>query len=82
MEWGPLYLILLYRDVARAVKYGVAHRDPSPPRHTQADLGVGGHVRERELSPRDHVTCYVIARPCHVTISGRSGGGPTASQVT
>ena len=50
----------------------------TPPPHTQADLGVGGRVRERELGPRDHVTCYVIARPCHVTISGRRGGGPTS----
>ena len=35
-------------------------------------------VRKRELGPRDHVTCYVIARPGHVTIPGRRGGGPTA----
>ena len=40
---------------------------------------VGGHVRERELGSRDHVTYYTITRPCHVTISGRRGGGPTAS---
>ena len=50
----------------------------SPP-HTQADLGVGGNVRERELDPRDHVTCYVIAWPGHMTIPRRRGGGPTAS---
>ena len=66
--------ILLHRDGAPAVTYGGAHRDPSP--HTQADLGVGGHVRERELGPRDHMTCYVITRPCHVTIPGRRGGDP------
>ena len=48
----------------------------TPPPHTQADLGVGGHVRERELGVRDHVTCYVIGPPCHVTISGRRGGDP------
>jgi len=47
----------------------------TPPPHTQADLGVGGHVRERELSPCDHMTCYVIAWPCHVTVSGRRGWG-------
>ena len=47
---------------------------PLPP-HIQAELGVGGHVRERELGLRNHVTCYVIARPCHVTISSGEGGG-------
>jgi len=36
---------------------------------------VGGHVRERELGPRNHVTCYVIAWPGHVTIPGGEGGG-------
>ena len=46
-----------------------------PPPHTQAVLGVGGQLRERELGPRDHVTCHVIARPSHVTIPGRRGGG-------
>ena len=73
MGRGPLYPILLHRDGARAVTYGGAHVDPSPP--YKADLGVGGHVRERELGPRNHVTSYVIARPCHVTISVRRGGG-------
>ena len=51
----------------------------TPPPHTQADLGVGGHVRERELGPRNHVTCYFIAQPCHATLSGRRVGRPTAS---
>ena len=74
MGRGPLYLILLHRDGARAETYGGAHKDPSPP-HTQADLRVGGRIRESELGPRDHVTCYVIAQPCHVTIPGRRGGG-------
>jgi len=69
-----LYLILLHRDGAQAETYDGAHGATSPP-HTQADLGVGGRVRERELGPRDHVTSYVIARPCHVTVSGRRGGG-------
>ena len=46
---------------------------PTPP--TQADLKVGGHERERELGLRDHVTCYVIARPGHVSKPGRRGGG-------
>ena len=78
MERGPLYLILLHRDGARAETYGKAHGDPSP-LHTQAHLGVGGRIRERELGPRDHVTSYVIVRPCHVTVSGQRGGGPTAS---
>ena len=68
-----MYLILLHRDGTRAKTYGGAHGGPSP--HTQADLGVGGRVRERELGPRDQVT-YVIERPCHVTISGQRGGGP------
>ena len=72
-----MYPILLHRDGARAETYGRAHRDPSP--HTQADLGVGGHVRERELGPRDHVTCYIIAQPSHVTIPRQRGGGPTGS---
>ena len=49
--------------------------ETSPP-HTQADLGVGGRVRERELGPCDHVTSYVIALPCHVTVSGWMGGDP------
>ena len=49
---------------------------PPPLPHTQADLGVGGQLRERELGPRDHVTCYVIAQPGHVTILGRRGGDP------
>ena len=48
----------------------------TPPPHIQADLGVGGCVRERELGPRNHVTSYVIARPCHVNVSGRRGGDP------
>ena len=48
----------------------------NPPPHTQADLGVGGRVRERELRPRDHVTSYVITRPCHVTVSRQRGGDP------
>jgi len=69
-----LYLILLHRDGARAVTYGGPTETPPP--HTQADLGVGGRVRERELGTRDHVTCYVITRPCHVTIPGRRGGDP------
>ena len=73
MERGPLYLILLYRDGVRARTYGGPTETPPP--HRQADLGVGGHVREEELSPRDHVTCYVIARPGYVTIPGRRGGG-------
>ena len=72
-----MYLILLHRDGAQAVTYSGAHVDPSPP-HTQADLGMGGRVRERELGLRDHVTCYVITRPCHVTVSGRRGGGHTS----
>ena len=72
-----MYLILLHRDGARAETYGGAHGDPSP--HTQADLGVGGRVREGELSPLNHVTNYVITLPCHVTVSGRRGGGPTVS---
>ena len=54
---------------------GPWRRRPLSPPHTQADLGVGGHVRERALSPRDHVTKYVIAWPCHVTISRRRWGG-------
>ena len=69
-----MYLILLHRDGTRAVTYGRAHGDPSPP-HTQADLGVGGQERERELGPHDLVTCYVIVRPCQVTIPGQRGGG-------
>ena len=48
---------------------------PLPPIHRQIDLGVGGHVRERELGPRDHMTCYVMARPGHVITSGPRGGG-------
>jgi len=47
----------------------------TPPPHTQADLGVGGYIRMRELGPCDHVTSYVIARPGHVTIPGRRRGG-------
>ena len=47
----------------------------TPPPHTQADLGVGGPVRERELGPRDHLTSYVTSQPCHVTVYGRRGGG-------
>ena len=78
VERSPLYPVLLHRDGARAVTYGGAHGDPSPPIHRQI-WGWGGHVRERELRPRDHVTFYVIARPCHVNISRRRGGGPTAS---
>ena len=35
VERGPLYLILLHRDGARAVTYGRAHRDPYPPIHRQ-----------------------------------------------
>ena len=73
-----MYPVLLHRDGAQAVTYGGAHGDPSPP-NTQADLGVGGHVRERELGQRDHVTCYVIAWACHVTIPGQREGGPTMS---
>ena len=68
-----MYLILLHRDGARAVTYGGAHRDPSPTIHRQT-MGVG-EALERELSPRDHVTCYVIARPCNVMIPRRRGGG-------
>ena len=68
-----MYLILLHRDGTRTVTYSGPTETPPP--HTQADLGVGGHVRERELGPRDHMTCYVIARPCHVTIPGRRGRG-------
>ena len=69
-----MYLILLQRDGAQASMCGGTHGDPP---HTQADLGVGGRVRERELCPRDHMTCYVIVRPCHVTIPGqREGGDP------
>ena len=45
------------------------------PPHTQAELGVGGHVRERELSPRNHLTCYVLACHSHVTIPGQRGEG-------
>jgi len=71
-----LYLILLHRDGARAETYSRAHGDPSPP-YTGRSGGGGTHKRERELGPRNHVTCYVIARPCHMTISGRrEGGGP------
>ena len=69
-----MYLILLHRDGARAETYRGAHGDPSTHIHRQI-WGWGGHVRERELGPRDHVTCYFIAQPCHVTISGRRGGG-------
>ena len=77
VERSPLYPVLLHRDGARALTYGEAHGDPSP--HTQAEMGVGGtHKRERTRS-RDHVTCYVIARTCHVTVSGRRGGGPTST---
>ena len=47
----------------------------TPPPHTQADLGVGGQLRERELGPHDHMTCHVIAWPGHETIPGRRGGG-------
>ena len=47
----------------------------TPPPHTQAELGVGGHIRERELGLRDHVTCYVMARPGHVTIPKQRGEG-------
>ena len=36
---------------------------------------MGGHVRERELGPHNHVTKFVIVRPGHVTIPGRRGGG-------
>ena len=46
----------------------------TPPPHTQAHLGVGVHLRERELGPRDHVTCYVIARSSQVAIPGWRGG--------
>jgi len=49
------------------------------PPHTQADLGMGGQLMGRELGPRDHVTCHMIAWPSHVTIPGQRGGGPTAS---
>jgi len=61
-----LYLILLHRDGAWAETYGGAHGGPPP--HTQADLGVGGRVRERDSG-------YIIARPRHVTVSGRRWGG-------
>jgi len=71
-----LYTILLHSDSARAETYGGPTETPPP--HTQAELGVGGHVRERELGLHDHVTFYVIARPCHVTVSRRRGGGPTS----
>ena len=69
-----MYLILLHRDGARAVTYSGPTETPPP--HTQAELGVGGHIRERKLGPRDNVTCYVIAQPCHVTIFGWRGGDP------
>ena len=69
-----MYLILLHRDGAQASMCGRTHGDPSPP-YTGRSGGVGGRVRERELGPSDHVTCYVIARPYHVTIPGRRGGG-------
>ena len=43
-----------------------------PPLYTGRSGG-GGRIRERELSPRDHMTCYVITRPCH---PGGEGGDP------
>ena len=53
----------------------MAEPTETPPPNTQADMGVGGHLRERELGLRHHVTKYVIAWPGHVTIIGRRGGG-------
>jgi len=41
-----LYLILLHRDGARAVTYGGAHGDPSPP-YTGRSGGGGTRKRER-----------------------------------
>ena len=70
-----MYPILLHRDGAQAETYSGPHGDPSPPYTGRS--GGGGRVRERELGPRDHVTCYVIAWPCHVTVSGRREGGGT-----
>ena len=54
----------------RNIRWGP--RRPLPPYIGRSG---GGRVRERELGPRDHVTSYVILRPCHVTISGQRGGG-------
>ena len=46
-----MYQILLQRDGAQASMCGETHGDPP---HTQADLGVGGCVRERELQLHHH----------------------------
>jgi len=53
VERGPLYLILLHRDGARAITYGGAYGDPSPHIHRQTWAGGGVHIRERELGLHD-----------------------------
>jgi hypothetical protein len=70
-----LYLILLHRDGARAVTYGGAHGDPSPP-HTQADLGVGGRVRERTRSERSRDLLRHRAALSHDDTWAERGGDP------
>ena len=53
VERGPLYPFLLHRDSARAITYGGAHGDPSPP-YTGRSVGGGTCKRERTRSARSH----------------------------
>jgi len=73
VERGPLYLILLHRDGARAVTYGRAHGDPSPP-YTGRSGGGGTRKRERTRSAQSRdLLRHCVARSRDNP--GRRGGG-------
>ena len=83
-----MYPILLHRDGARAVTYGKAHGDPSPP-YTGRSGGGGTRKRERTRSARSRdLLSHRAARsrdhswvergedpPCHRSHDTRQIGG-------
>ena len=71
-----MYLILLHRDGARAVTYGRAHGDPSPP-YTGRSGGGGTRKRERTRSAqsRDLLRHRAALSRDHIWVE-RGGGDP------
>ena len=71
-----MYLILLHRDGTRAITYGGAHGDPSPP-YTGTSGGGGTHKIERTWSAQScDLLRHCAARSCDHSRAERGGDPP------